>query len=200
VGYSMGGLLARSAFYYGEQAAHQWMRRVGKLFFVGTPHHGSMVERAGNLVDVALSVSPYSRALSRLGKIRSAGTTDLRFGNLVDEDWAGRDRFAPGADPRQPLPLPAHVQCYAIAAMLAKNHGAMPDKWLGDGLVPVDSALGRHADPARALDFPEAHQWIGYGMDHLDLLDRAEVYATIRGWLAPPEDLSQPPARDSNSP
>lgn len=191
VGYSMGGLLARSAFYYGEQATHQWMQRVGKLFFVGTPHHGSMVERAGNLVDVALSVSPYSRALSRLGKIRSAGTTDLRFGNLVDEDWAGRDRFAPGSDPRQPLPLPAHVLCYAIAAMLAKNHGAMPDKWLGDGLVPVDSALGRHSDALHTLALPVQHQKVFPETSHLGLLDSPAVCSQLQAWFEAPRPAAE---------
>jgi len=48
----------------------------------------------------------------------------------------------------------------------------------------VDSALGRHRRPGSALGFPEAHQWIGFGMGHLDLLGQAEVYATIRAWLA----------------
>ena len=94
VGYSMGGMLARSAFHYGEKARHAWVQQVHKLFFVGTPQHGSMVEQAGNLIDKALEISPYSQALSRLGKIRSAGTTDLRHGNLIDEDWMGHDRFA----------------------------------------------------------------------------------------------------------
>ena len=48
----------------------------------------------------------------------------------------------------------------------------------------MDSALGRHERPELTLDFPAAHQWIGFGMDHLDLLGRAEVYDTIRPWLS----------------
>jgi pimeloyl-ACP methyl ester carboxylesterase len=186
LGYSMGGLLARSAFHYGALAEHHWMERVGKLLFVGTPHHGSMVERAGNLLDVALEVSPYSRALSRLGKIRSAGTTDLRFGNLLDEDWTGRDRFAPGTDPRTPVPLPKRVQCYAIAALLTKDHGVLQDKWLGDGLVPVQSALGGHVDPQRTLNFSSSHQKVLYGLSHLGLLDSNQVCAQLQEWMDEP--------------
>jgi hypothetical protein len=53
-------------------------------------------------VDLILGVSAYTAPLARLGKIRSAGITDLRYGNLVDEDWAGRDRFAGGGDRRNP--------------------------------------------------------------------------------------------------
>jgi hypothetical protein len=47
----------------------------------------------------------------------------------------------------------------------------------------VDSALGRHRKPELTLAFPETHRWIGFGMGHLDLLHRPEVYATLRQWL-----------------
>jgi hypothetical protein len=47
----------------------------------------------------------------------------------------------------------------------------------------VDSALGVHPDAQRTLDFPAAHQWIGLGTNHLDLLDRAEVYEVVARWL-----------------
>ena len=55
---------------------------------------------------------------------------------------------------------------------------------LGDGLVPVESALGRHADPGRALTFPEDHQWVGDNVGHLDLLSRPKVYEVVRSWLS----------------
>ncbi len=96
----MGGLVARSACHYGALARHQWLRRVDKIVFVGTPHHGAPFERGGNWVDMLLSSSPYTAPLARLGKIRSAGITDLRFGNLVDEDWEKRDRFERSGDLR----------------------------------------------------------------------------------------------------
>ena len=186
VGYSMGGLLVRSAFYYGTLMQHGWMAHVRKLIFVGSPHHGSMLEQAGNLVDIALEVSPYSEALSRLGKIRSAGTTDLRHGNLIDEDWTGRDRFARAADPRQPVPLPDKVQCYAIAAMIAKEHSDLSGKLVGDGLVPLKSALGQHNDSSRALYFPADRQKVFYGMSHLGLLDSQAVCDQMQEWIAAP--------------
>ena len=192
VGYSMGGLLARSAFHYGALAGHRWVHCLEKLLFVGAPHHGSMVERAGNLLDVALEVSPYSRALSRLGKIRSAGTTDLRFGNLLDEDWAHQDRFAPGADPRQTVPLPEHVQCYAIAATIAKEPGELKGKWIGDGLVPLDSALGNHRDRQRSLGIALHRQRVFHGLTHLGLLDSVAVCEQLQAWMSEPADLVVP--------
>jgi pimeloyl-ACP methyl ester carboxylesterase len=180
LGHSMGGLVARSACHYGEAAAHRWRLELQKLVCLGSPHHGAMLERGGNWVDFLLGASRYSAPLARLGRIRSAGVTDMRFGIVLDEDWEGRERFAHAGDPRRQLRLPDGVDCYAIAATTApKARGKLP----GDGLVSVDSALGRHRKPELTLAFPEAHQWIGFGMGHLDLLSRAAVYAQLRRWL-----------------
>ena len=122
--------------------------------------------------------------MARLGKIRSAGITDLRFGNLVDEDWNRRDRFERSGDRRTAVPLPEGVACYAIAATTGKTAGDLSDRLIGDGIVPLASALGRHANPRLALTFDESRQWVAYGTSHLDLLSRPEVYAQIRRWLA----------------
>lgn len=181
--HSMGGLVSRSACRCGEVADHEWRQALKKLVFLGTPHHGAPLERYGNWVDLLLDVSPYSAPLGRLGRIRSAGVTDLRFGYVLDEHWADRDRFEPGRDLRTPLPLPDRVACYAIAATTAPE----PCEPLpSDGIVPVDSALGRHATSDLTLSFPKSRQWLAYGMGHLDLLDRPEVYERIRSWLSAP--------------
>ena len=181
LGHSMGGLVARSACHYGAAAGHAWRRQLRTLVCLGSPHHGALLERGGNWIDLLLGVSRYSAPLARLGKIRSAGVTDLRFGNVLDEHWQGRDRFAHGGDVRCPLALPEDVDCYAIAATTSAQPGGRPR---GDGLVSIASALGRHARPELTLAFAEANQWIGFGMSHLDLLDRADVYATLRQWLS----------------
>jgi pimeloyl-ACP methyl ester carboxylesterase len=185
LGHSMGGLLARSALHYGAQARHRWPGLVTDMLCLGTPHHGAPLERAGHWVDIVLGATPYATPFARLGKVRSAGITDLRHGNLLDEDWVGRDRFAQRADRRRPLPLPADVRCHAVAASAGQRNGDLKDRLLGDGLVPLDSALGRHADPARRLAFPAERQWIGYGIGHLDLLSHPQVYAQLLRWLSP---------------
>lgn len=183
LGHSMGGLVARSAVHYGGIAGHRWPGHLRELVFLGTPHHGSPLERAGHWVDIVLGATPYASPFARLGKVRSAGITDLRHGNLVDEDWMGRDRFARGPDRRQHLPLPAGVHSFAIAATLGEHPPGAKGRLAGDGLVPVASALGRHPDPARSLAFDADRQWVGTGMNHLELLNRAEVYGRIRQWL-----------------
>ena len=135
-----------------------------------------------------LGASPYVAPLARLGKIRSAGITDLRHGALVDADWEGRDRFARSGQLPLAVPLPQDVACYTIAATTGQRARPLRDRLIGDGLVPVDSALGRHDDPDRALAFPESRQWIGYGMNHLDLLSHRDVYRQIKRWLCGAEN------------
>ena len=181
--HSMGGLVARSACDVGEKAGHAWLQRLSKIIFLGTPHHGAPLERGGHWIDEVLDASPYTTAFARLGKIRSAGITDLRHGNMSDEDWHEQDRFAHSRRKPLALPLPQGVECYAIAASLAKKSGQIQERLLGDGLVPLSSALGQSTNAKRSLAFPKARQWIGYGMHHLDLLDRREVYERIRSWV-----------------
>ena len=121
IAHSMGGLVSRSACHYGKTSGHTWLNHLRKLVFLGTPHHGAPLEKGGNRIDKILQMNPYSAPFSTLGKIRSRGITDLRYGNVVDDDWKGRDRFNAGGDRRIPVPLPESVQCYAIAATLRKN-------------------------------------------------------------------------------
>lgn len=180
VAHSMGGLVTRSACHIAEAEGHSWRHKLRAIVFLGSPHHGAPLERGGNWIDTLLGVSRYSAPLARLGQIRSAGVTDLRFGNVLDEHWEGRDRFAQEGDPRATLVLPGGVDCYAIAATTAS---AASRTLPGDGLVPLDSALGRHETPALSLDFPEDNQWTAFGLQHLDLLSNLDVYAKLRGWL-----------------
>jgi hypothetical protein len=184
VAHSMGGLVTRSACQSGAREDHAWLQYLRTIVFLGTPHHGAPLERVGNWLNGLLEASPYTAAFARLGKIRSAGITDLRYGNLLDEDWADGDRFDQLGDQRRPVLLPDGVQCYAIAATICTAAGDPHGQLLGDGLVPVGSALGHHTTPTLAVPFPASQQWIGYGMNHLDLLHRPEVYAQMRRWLA----------------
>ncbi len=188
VGHSMGGLVMRSACHAATHAGHRWPGKLRAMVMLGTPHHGAPLERAGNWVDTLLGVSSYSAPFAVLGQLRSAGVTDLRFGNVREEDWQGKNRFLRGEDPRVPLPLPEGVACFAVAGSTAHApSGSLP----GDGLVPVDSALGRHLLPERTLAFLPAHQWTSLGTNHLDLLDRAEVWEVVARWLREGASASQ---------
>ncbi len=187
VGHSMGGLVARSACFYAKESGRHWLSLLRKMVFLGTPHAGAPLERGGNYVNLVLDASPYTTAFARLAKIRSAGITDLRYGSLRDEDWATKDRFARKRIKLHAVPLPDGVKCYAIAATTADkgNVDANPRKKLaGDRLVPVASAFGQSADPERCLAIPKSRQWLGYNMNHMELLNRKDAYERLSKWLA----------------
>ena len=181
--HSMGGLVARSACHQAQAGGQAWPAALRHLIFLGTPHHGSPLERWGHWFERGLEASPFASPLARLGKVRSAGITDLRYGNLLDEDWQGLDPHTEGRDRRLPVPLPAGVRCCAVAGTAGEDADSWKGRLWGDGLVSVDSALGRHPDPQYDLAFPDDQTWIGQGLGHLDLLTRPEVYEQIRGWL-----------------
>jgi pimeloyl-ACP methyl ester carboxylesterase len=181
MGHSMGGLVARSAIHYGalmQRGTLRWPGRVNDLVCLGTPHHGAPLERVGHGVDLLLSAAPYAAPLARLGKVRSAGINDLRLGNILNacSDDDGTHRC-------DGVRLPDSARCFAIAAKLGPAAGSIKAKLLGDGLVPVDSALGRHDEPDRHLAFAPERQAVVHDTGHLDLLSSSEVYGLLRQWL-----------------
>lgn len=183
IAHSMGGLVARSAQYYGEQQQKKWTKHLKSIVFLGTPHHGAPLEKIGNYVDVILKSTPYTKPFVRLGKIRSAGVTDLRYGNLVDKDWQGNDRFERKGDGRQHIPLPKHVSCYSIAAVVGKKKASISHRIVGDTMVTIKSALGQHKKPNKSLNFKDENTWVSYETSHSDLLSSTQVYAKIEEWL-----------------
>ncbi len=186
VAHSMGGLLTRSAVHYAKRNSLRWPGLLKNIVFLGTPHHGAPLEQAGNWIDVILGSTPYSRPFAKLGQLRSAGITDLRYGHVLDVDWQGRDRFQRQPDRRQHLPLPEGVACYTVAATTAAKRSALVDRLLGDGLVPLHSALGRHDEPQRNLVFAAASQSIAYRTNHMALLSSPAVSTQIIQWLKDP--------------
>jgi pimeloyl-ACP methyl ester carboxylesterase len=184
ISHSMGGLVARSAVESATQSGFAWPKHLKHLVFLGTPHHGAPLERAGNWIDALLGSTPYSRPFAKLGQLRSAGVTDLRYGHVLDADWQGHDRFRRKPDSRTPLPLPVGVACFTVAATLAAKRSAVADRLVGDGLVPLHSALGQHENAARQLHFAPKHQHIVHSTSHMQLLSSPEVTKQLLRWLA----------------
>jgi pimeloyl-ACP methyl ester carboxylesterase len=177
--HSMGGLVSRSAFHVAENSGHKWPELLKKLVFLGTPHHGAPLEKAGNWIDLILGVHPYTVPLARLVRVRSSGITDLRYGNVQELDWYTIDRFEFSGDQRLHLPLPNMVQCFAVATS-AKESTNYP---LGDGLVRIKSALGQHQDPSFDLCIPDTHKWVGTNINHMQLLSDPKIYQVLKIWF-----------------
>jgi pimeloyl-ACP methyl ester carboxylesterase len=189
LGHSMGGLVARSAVQVGRQTGQHWTEVLRELVFLGTPHHGAPLEKAGHGVDVLLGATPFSAPFAQLGKLRSAGILDLRHGHVQAADWqtpTGQSWRAGFVDQRVPLPLPEGVACFAVAATVAGQRGLLADRLTGDGLVPLNSALGQHDEAHRRLVFAKDSQRTVYRTSHLDLLSSLAVAEQLRDWLAPP--------------
>ena len=184
--HSMGGLVSRSACHHGERAGHAWRQGLTHLVFLGTPHGGAPLEALGHWVDQVLGSNPVTRPFAAIGQIRSAGINDLREGKVLSD--------ADSASAPQGLPLPGGVACFAVAATTAAEPAGgqasfktlLANRYVGDGLVPVQSALGLHDDPRRSLAFAPENQWIAHGMNHMELLSRPEVTRQLSMWLQAP--------------
>jgi pimeloyl-ACP methyl ester carboxylesterase len=182
MGHSMGGLVARSAIHHAplmQRGAMRWSGRVNDLVCLGTPHQGAPLERAGHGLELLLGAAPYAAPLARLAKVRSAGINDLRLGNII-KGPSGDD----GSHESDRVGLPPGTRCYAVAASLGPEGGSLKARLLGDGLVPVASALGEHDDPDRRLHFEPEYQAVVHDTGHLDLLSSPAVLAHLQRWLA----------------
>ena len=189
--HSMGGLVTRSAVHAAQHSQRHWVKKLKNIVFLGTPHHGAPLEKAGNWIDVLLGVTPYSAPFKRLVELRSSGITDLRFGYVLDSDWEDQDpqgRFRSKTKQeqsnREHLPLPDGVACFTVAATLAAKRSLLADRLVGDGLVPLNSALGVHSDPKRSLTFAKSSQMVVYRTNHMALLGSAEVGEQLVAWLS----------------
>lgn len=179
VGHSQGGLLIRSAFVHAEQQGHTWPARVTRAAYLATPHQGAPLERLGNRANALLSLSAYTRPFMRLGNIRSAAIRDLRYGLLTrtESERAGDDCHQ---DPREAAwPLPDHVHHFCLAGDIEV---ALGQNWVGDGLVPVYSALGEHHREALRLDMPRLTRVHLPQLQHLALLSDVRVWDALADW------------------
>jgi pimeloyl-ACP methyl ester carboxylesterase len=166
--HSMGGLVARSACAVAQAENLPWLPHLKKIIFLGTPHDGARLERAGKWIDKALMVSPYSAPFAKLGKVRSAGINDLGHGRWLDDETM------------KAAPLPEGIVCHAIAATTAHEPAEVKVSLPGDGLVQVASALGRYRDAAHAQPMRHVRRKIFYHTNHFALLSSAEVYRYLR--------------------
>ncbi|WP_296244187.1 MULTISPECIES: hypothetical protein [unclassified Psychrobacter] len=185
IGHSMGGLLSRSALFYGKEQGFSWVKRVGNLVTLGSPHHGASLERIGNFVQYKIAKLPFAGSLAKLGDLRSAGIIDLRYGSIRDADWKSLEkRSVLPAEFRHPTRLPLHVNTYLVAAALIETHYEnKTTSLLGDGLVSVESALGEYTEE-HTLSVPEGHKAIFYGVNHMNLIYNDRVLAQVIDWLA----------------
>ncbi|NJK88520.1 MAG: alpha/beta fold hydrolase [Myxococcales bacterium] len=150
VGHSMGGLVARGAAHVAEEERLGWSLLLRHVVTLGSPIAGAPLARsASNLVSAGSAVElEVLRILSSILESRSAGVQDLAEG-------LG--------------PVPSHARTFFVAATVVPSALGSVSSWLGDLLVPVESAsagAGPRNDPS-GFSFPGGV--VLPGLHHLQL-------------------------------
>ena len=183
VGYSMGGLVVRSACHVARIGKRGWLSLVRRAIYVGTPHLGAPLRarwaarsrRSCGAID-----DPYTRLVGELADLRSDGVKDLGDADLRHEDRGAEGPPRRLRDARHPVPLLPEIQHYLVAGSLSDDPAGLAALF-GDALVPVHSATDGLVDPTSDV-LPPSHVKILGGRSHMMLAHDPEVYEVIRAW------------------
>lgn len=177
-GHSMGGLVIRSACYYGVKRGLGWTRQVPLIFLISVPNAGAALEQLGHLVSYTLrKIAKWH--LGTVGNIleqRSDGIKDLRSGAMVDADWKQATANLVGHPGRTPVPPMAGVKYHILVGSLSRNEKSMMTKYFGDGLVTPTSAVAQTLLKVSQIKiFPKS--------GHNSLLKDRRVYRYVKNAL-----------------
>lgn len=194
LGYSMGGLVIRAACHEvttatathdaEARASGDWLSKVKKVIYVGTPHLGAPLERVGRVLSKVLAAipDPYTRLAAELADLRSDGVKDLGDADLRHEDRARRVARLSLRDPRHPVPLLPSIQHYLVAGTLWGD--VRFARLFGDAIVPVPSSTNGACIDASTLALPPSHVRLLEGVSHVVLPHDPRVYEHVKEWCA----------------
>ena len=181
MGFSMGGLLARSAQYIAQETEAEWLDKLSNCYYIGTPHEGSPLEKFGHLTSAIVRLMPreYISLWADWIDVRSEGIQDLKHGllHLKSED----SRPIPNQDD----PYEQSVRCgsfyvgaqhHFVSGALSEKTGSLVNKFFGDSLV-------RHTS-ANPIAAPEDCKMAHFdGIPHIPLAHSERVYQQIKQWF-----------------
>lgn len=170
VAHSMGGLVARSAAAHARRTSASWPARVTEAVYLGTPHRGAPLERAGAWVEAQLRRTPITAPFASLATLRSQGIQDLRHGTE-----GAAEEASPSVAAGEASEVLAGRDLHVAGALGA---GRSTRAVIGDGLVPVPSALGASGPSARTT------RRVFEGVGHLQLLRSPVVTEHLCRWLS----------------
>jgi pimeloyl-ACP methyl ester carboxylesterase len=179
IGHSLGGLVVRSACHLGSEAGHTWVPRVRHVVYLGSPHLGAPLEKATTVASHVLGIfdTTATRVIRDLLSTRSAGVRDLRFGNLVEQDWLDCDPDELMSSRRVPIPWLASARHHRIVGEALAGVGG-----LGDGMVRPASAAGcAYGSQPGAPDAADVQ--VMPGLAHLALARHPAVFEHIERWV-----------------
>lgn len=167
VGYSMGGLVARSAYAAGIAAGHEWVRDALDLVTVGAPHHGSPVARGLRIGSQALGIARTSRPLRDFLETASAGIKDMEDGAGVATAWEEAAALPPGEA--------GAIRQHFVAAVVTGDPAHPFGVLAGDLIVRVSSAAGHRLAPENVRVLASRR--------HFSLLADPDVAGQVIDWL-----------------
>ena len=190
LGYSMGGLVVRSACHLANAKALPWLPLLTRAIYVGTPHRGAPMERVGRLVAKVLSAipDPYTRLIAELADLRSDGIKDLGDADVRQEDRARKTSNLSLRDARHPVPLLGTIEHLLICASLSEEPQLA--MWFGDAMVPVASgSFDQITEKAHLVLSQENVKYLP-GLSHAALPCHDRVWELIRNFYARPVETS----------
>jgi pimeloyl-ACP methyl ester carboxylesterase len=180
LGYSMGGLVIRSACHVATEQGTGWLARVERCIYVGTPHLGAPLERLGRGAVRILSKidDPYTRLVAEIADLRSEGLKDLGDARLTRKPSPTDGEGVCLDDPRHPVPLLPRISHYLIAGSMWVDPRLAV--YFGDALVPLTSATNGACKDAASMALPPSHIRIVNGHGHTALPRSPQVYEHVR--------------------
>ena len=179
MGFSMGGLLIRSAQKLAQDENSPWLDKLSNCYYIGTPHEGSPLEKFGHLTSSIVRYIPrdYISHWADWIDLRSQGIQDLKDGllHLKDENAPASEN-----DPYEQSVLcgsfSSHAQHHFISGALSANQDSLLNKYFGDSLV-------RHTS-ANPISAPEDSKKAHFnGIPHVPLAHSEKVYQQLKEWF-----------------
>ena len=181
MGFSMGGLLARSAQQIAQDTQAQWIKKLSNCYYIGTPHEGSPFEKFGHLTSSIVRLMPreYISHWADWIDVRSEGIQDLKHG-LLNLQHADEKQTPDQDDPYEQSArcgsFYVGAQHHFISGALSENKDSLVNKFFGDSLV-------RHAS-ANPISAPEDSKSAHFdGISHIPLAHSQRVYQQIKQWF-----------------
>ncbi len=127
VAHSMGGLIFRQTLGLAISSHENWTRTLNKIIYLGSPHHGAPLEDFGKLTTGILNIlpNPYTKLIAKIINLRSEGIKDLGS-KIKNTETHNNELF--------------NSKEYFIAATVFKDKDNVMSRYLGDIMVPIESA------------------------------------------------------------
>jgi len=167
-GHSMGGLVIRSACFYGMRS--YWVGRIPAIFLIAVPNAGAPLEKVGHISAAFLNgiAKWHMGTIGNLLEQRSHGIKDLRLGAMREEDL----KTSPSTS-HTPVPPNPGTQYHILVGTLSNNEDSLMAKYFGDGLVPTKSAM-----PSTLLKVSTVKVFVRSG--HNSILSNPEVLQYVQ--------------------